>query len=265
MVSLRTPISREVGSGLLSSGGAERVNVGEKERLLSLIGGGLLGVFGLSRGNLPGLALAALGGGLIYRGLTGHCPAYGALGIDTAGHGTAASIPAGQGVKITRALTINRSPEDLFKFWRNFENLPRFMAHVISVRSEGKRSHWVVRGPLGKQVEWEAETINEEPNRLIAWRSLAGSEVATAGSVHFTPAPGGRGTEVRVEMKYEPPAGKVGALIAKLFGEDPARRVQEDLRLLKELMETSAIHTTQGQPSAAGTDPARRSGSDVGE
>jgi uncharacterized membrane protein len=249
MVSLRTPISREVGAGLLRSGGAERVNVGERERWLSLIGGGILGAYGLSRGNLAGFGLAALGGALVYRGLTGHCPAYAALGADTAGHGSAASIPAGQGVKIARAVTINRSPEDLFKFWRNFENLPRFMANVVSVKAEGKRSHWVARGPLGKHVEWEAETITEEPNRLIAWRSLAGSEVATAGSVHFTPAPGGRGTEVRVEMKYDPPAGKVGALIAKLFGEDPARQIQEDLRRLKQLMETGEIPTVHGQPA----------------
>ena len=248
MVSLRTPISREVGSGLLRSGGADRVNVGETERWLSLIGGGALAVFGLTRGNLAGFGLAALGGALVYRGLTGHCPAYAAVGADTAGHGEAASIPAGQGIKITRAVTINRSPEDLFKFWRNFENLPRFMANVVSVKAEGKRSRWVVRGPLGKQVEWEAETITEEPNRLIGWRSLAVSEVATAGSVHFTPAPGGRGTEVRVELKYEPPAGKVGALIAKLFGEDPARQIHDDLGGFKQLMEGGQIRAAEAQP-----------------
>ncbi len=252
MVSLRTPISREVGSGLLRSGGAECVNVGETERWLSLIGGGVLGVYGLTRGNLLGFGLAALGGALMYRGLTGHCPVYAAVGADTGGHGPASSIPAGQGVKITRTVTINRSAEDLFKFWRNFENLPRIMPNLVSIKAEGKRSHWVARGPLGKQVEWEAETITEEPNRLIGWRSLEGSEVATAGSVHFTPAPGGRGTEVRVEMKYEPPAGKVGALIAKLFGEDPAKQLQEDLRRLKQLMETGEISTStaHGQPAS---------------
>ena len=241
MVSLRTPISQEVGSGLMRSGGANRVNVSDTERWLSLLGGGVLGIFGLTRGTLPGFGLAALGGALIYRGLTGRCPVYGSLGLDTADHGQAASIPAGQGVKVTRAVTINRSPEDLFRFWRNFENLPRFMTGLVSVKTMGKRSHWVARGPLGKQVEWDAEIITEEPNRLIAWRSLEGSEVATAGSVHFTPAPGGRGTEVRVEMKYDPPAGKVGALIAKLFGEDPARQIQEDLRRFKQLMETGEI------------------------
>src|SRR5262249_4996321 len=147
MVSLRTPISREVGSGMMRSGGAKRVNVSDAERWLSLLAGGALGVFGLSRGTLPGFGLAALGGAPIDRRLTGHRPAYGALGLDTADHGRAASIPAGQGVKVSRAVTINRSPEDLFKFWRNFENLPRFMAGLVSVKTMGKRSHWVARGP----------------------------------------------------------------------------------------------------------------------
>jgi uncharacterized membrane protein len=249
MVSLRTPISQEASSGMMQSGGARHINVSDSERWLSLIGGGVLGVFGLTRGTLPGFGLAALGGALIYRGLTGHCPGYASLGIDTAKHGQAASIPAGQGVRLTRAVTINRSPEDLFRFWRNFENLPRFMTGLVSIKTQGKRSHWVARGPMGTHAEWDAEIITEEPNRLIGWRSLEGSEVATAGAVHFTPAPGGRGTEVRVDMKYEPPAGKVGALIAKLFGEDPAQQIQEDLRRFKQLMETGEIPTTQGQSS----------------
>jgi uncharacterized membrane protein len=233
----------------MRSGGAERVNVSDLERWISLVGGGLLGVFGLTRGNLPGFALAAVGGALIHRGFTGRCPAYGALGLSTAKHGPQVSVPTGHGVKIERAVTINRSPEDLFRFWRNFENLPRFMANLVSVKAEGKRSHWVARGPLGAHAEWDAEIITEEPNRLIGWRSLEGSEVATAGSVHFTPAPGGRGTEVKVVMKYDPPAGKVGALIAKLFGEDPARQIREDLLRFKQLMETGEIPTTSGQPS----------------
>jgi uncharacterized membrane protein len=102
---------------------------------------------------------------------------------------------------------------------------------------------------MGKEVEWDAEIITEEPNRLIGWRSLEGSEVATAGSVHFTPAPGGRGTEVRVEMKYDPPAGKVGVLIARMFAENPAQQIQEDLRRFKQLMEARETPTTAGQPS----------------
>ncbi len=249
MVSLRTPISRDVGSGQLESGGAKRINVGETERWLSVLGGSILGVFGLSRRSLPGLALAAVGGSLIYRGLTGHCHLYEALGLDTGGHGEATSVPAGHGVKVIRSITINRTPEELYRFWRNFENLPRFMHHLVSVTTTGNRSHWVACGPMGKQVAWDAEIINEEPNRLIDWRSLEGSEVATAGSVHFTPAPGGRGTEVEVVMKYDPPAGKVGSLIAWLFGKEPGQQVQEELRRFKQLMETGEVPTTEGQPS----------------
>jgi uncharacterized membrane protein len=248
MVSLRTPISREVGAGRLQSGGANRVNVGETERWLSLLGGGLLGLFGLSRRSPAGLGLATLGGVLVYRGLTGHCPCYSALGIDSAGHGTAASVPAGEGVKLVHVVTVNRPPEDLYRFWRNFENLPHFMAHLVSVTTAGNRSHWVAKGPLGKHVAWDAEIINEDPNRLIAWRSLHGSEVATAGSVHFTPAPDGRSTVVEVVMKYQPPAGKVGSLIAKLFGEEPAQQIREDLHRFKRLMEAEAGRTPEGKP-----------------
>ncbi len=245
MVSMRTPISREVAMGQPCCGGADRTNVSDAERWASLIGGGILGVFGLSRGTLPGLGLAALGGALIYRGLTGHCHLYAALGIDTGGHSPIASIPAGHGVRIERTITINRTPEELFQFWRNFENLPRFMPHLVRVTTTGNRSHWVAKGPLGKHVEWDAEIITEEPNRLLGWRSLAGSEVATAGSVHFNPAPGG-GTEVRVELKYDPPAGQVGALIARLFGEDPARQIRENLGRLKQLLEGNATPPEQG-------------------
>src|SRR5262249_30590570 len=142
-----------------------------------------------------------------------------------------------------------RSPEELYRFWRNFENLPRFMHNLVSVTSAGNRSHWVARGPLGMHAEWDAEIITEEPNRLIGWRSLEGSEVATAGSVHFEPAPGGRGTQVRIEMKYDPPAGKVGTLIAKLFGESPDRQIQDDLRRFKQLMEAGEIPTVEGHPA----------------
>jgi uncharacterized membrane protein len=237
-----------VATGRPQPGGARRVNVGEAERWLSLVGGGILGAYGLTRGTVAGFGLAALGGALLYRGLTGHCPCYTALGVDTAGHSDVASIPSGQGVKVVRSVTLNRSPEELYRFWRDFENLPRFMTHLVSVKVDGNRSHWVARGPLGKHVEWDAEVINEEPNRLIAWRSLEGSEVATAGSVHFDPAPGGGGTKVTVVMKYDPPAGRVGALIAKLFGEDPARQIQEDLGRLKQLMEAGEVPAMEGQP-----------------
>jgi uncharacterized membrane protein len=114
---------------------------------------------------------------------------------------------------------------------------------------EGDRSHWVAKGPLGIRVQWDAEIYNENPNEMIAWRSLEGADVDNTGSVHFTPAPPGRGTEVRVVLKYNPPAGKLGAGIAKLFGEDPKQQIRDDLRRFKQLVEAGEITTTEGQTS----------------
>jgi uncharacterized membrane protein len=217
-------------------------NVGDLERLLSLLGGGGLALCGATRGTLGGLGLALLGGALMYRGATGQCPCYRALGINTSdeARGPATSVPAGAGVKLEKAFTVNRSAAELFRFWRNFENLPRFMQHLESVTIlSSTRSHWVAKGPLGLTVQWEAEIHNEKPNDMIAWRSRAGSDVDTAGSVHFTPAPGG--TEVRVVLKYDPPAGKVGAALARLFGQAPEQQIHEDLRRFKQIMEAGAM------------------------
>src|SRR5260370_25086851 len=110
------------------------------------------------------------------------------------------------------------------------------MRHLESVQVQGNRSHWVAKGPLGTCVEWDAEIYNENPNEMIAWRSLEGADVDSTGSVHFTPAPGGRGTDVRVVLKYNPPAGKLGAAIAKLFGSEPDQQIRDDLRRFKQLM-----------------------------
>jgi uncharacterized membrane protein len=227
-----------------------RLNVGSMERWLSLLGGGALAAFGLSRGSLGGLALAAVGGSLIYRGATGHCHLYEALGVNTAEpHSPQASIPATHGVKVEESVTIQKPREELYRFWRKLENLPRIMRHLESVREAGgNRSHWVAKGPLGVRVEWDAEIITERENELIGWRSLEGSEVDTAGSIHFLPAPGNRGTEVKVVLKYDPPAGKLGATLASLFGKDAESQIREDLRCFKQLMEAGEVPTTAGQP-----------------
>jgi uncharacterized membrane protein len=156
----------------------------------------------------------------------------------------------GAAMRVSQAVTINRSPEELYRFWRDFQNLPRFMKHLESVQTlEGQRSHWVAKGPAGTTVEWDAEILEDHPNELIFWRSIEGAEVDNTGSVRFERAPGGRGTVVRVRMQYDPPAGVVGATVAKLFGEDPAWQVKDDLRRFKQLMETGEIITTEGQPA----------------
>jgi uncharacterized membrane protein len=229
---------------------AAHVNVGDAERVLSALGGGALAVYGLSRGSLGGLLMAGVGGALVYRGLAGHCSMYCALGISTADErGPMTSVPAGSGCKVQKSVTINRPAEDLFLFWRNFENLPNFMSHLESVKMiDGRRSRWVAKAPLGLSVEWEAEVHTARPNELIGWRSLPGSMVDTAGSVHFVPNQGGRTTEVRVELKYNPPAGRVGAAVARWLGESPEQQIENDLNEFKRLMDAGE-GANRGQPS----------------
>ena len=151
------------------------------------------------------------------------------------------------GIHVEEAVTVSRPPSEVFRFWRNFENLPRFMNHLRAVaQREAGISHWVARGPAGMNVEWDARIINEIDGRLIAWQSLEGSEVSTAGSVNFRETP--RGTEVRVHLQYSPPAGKLGAAVARLLGEEPTVQIHDDLRRFKQLIETGEIPTTNGQP-----------------
>ncbi|HEY0141739.1 MAG TPA: SRPBCC family protein [Thermoanaerobaculia bacterium] len=227
-------------------------NVSDPERWISVIFGSALAAYGLKKRNLSGLILGGIGGALLFRGATGHCDVYGALGISTAGdeEGRQVSVPYGKGVRVEKSVTINAAPEAVYAFWRNFANLPRFMHNLEAVEvHDSLRSKWVAKGPAGSALAWEAEIINEVPNELIGWRSIEGSQVDNAGSVHFTPAAGGRGTEVKVVLRYDPPAGKMGAMISRMLGEDPAINVQEDLRRLKMLLETGEIATTEGQTS----------------
>jgi uncharacterized membrane protein len=149
---------------------------------------------------------------------------------------------------LRETVTIDRSPDELYLFWRNFENLPRFMNHLHEVQRIGdNQSRWVVSGPLGARVEWTAEIINETPNELIAWRSLEGGDIDCAGTVRFQAAPAGRGTIVKVEMQYRPPAGKLGATVARLLGAGPDKQVAVDLRRFKQLIETGEVARTEGQ------------------
>ncbi len=156
---------------------------------------------------------------------------------------------AGSTIRTVQTIAVNRSPEDCYRFWRDFENLPRFMEHLESVRMTGDgRSHWVVKAPAGQTVEWDAELIQDTPNR-IAWRSLEGADVNNSGSVSFESAPGGRGTVVKTSIEYDPPGGKAGALIAKLFGEEPSVQAKMDLRRFKAVIETGEVPTIEGQSS----------------
>ena len=159
-------------------------------------------------------------------------------------------LPERQGIEVRKSIQINRSPEELYRFWRNFQNLPQFMSNLESVQTTSdRRSHWVVRGPAGKRIRWDAEIVDEQENSFIAWRSLEGAQVENHGSVQFKPAPRGRGTFVKVRIVYNPPGGILGATVAKLFGRAPEQQVHEDLQHLKQIMEAGEIITTEGQPA----------------
>lgn len=223
--------------------GLQPINVGETERMASLLAGGALALVGLTRGSLSGLGLAAIGGALAYRGMTGHCSLYGALGMSTAeARGPATGVRAQRGYKLERTLLINRPADELYRFWRNLENLPRIMHHLESVTMTSDRtSHWKAKGPLGTSVEWDAEIHNEREGEMIAWRSIEGSQIDTAGSIHFETAPNERGTIMHVSMKYDPPLGKVGATIASMLGEGLEHQLDSDLRDFKQLMEAGEV------------------------
>lgn len=161
-------------------------------------------------------------------------------------------------VDAKRAITVNRTREEVYQVWRDFRNLPRFMENLESVQLTGEnRSHWVAKAPAGASVEWDAQIVDDQPNERISWRSLPGSQVENAGSVRFGAAPGDKGTEVHVEIHYTPPAGKLGALVAKIFGRDAGQQTASDLRRFKQVMETGEI--ARSAVSARGGGPAQPS------
>jgi uncharacterized membrane protein len=237
-------------------------NVGQLERGVSIASGAILALLGVGRGGLPGLLIGAVGGGLIYRGATGHCHAYQALGINTAEEEQQQSAGTGD-IHVEQALLVNKSPEELYRYWRNFANLPSIMSHLKEVTvTDDRKSHWVAKAPklYGGEVEWDAEITQDEPNSMIAWRSLAGADVDNNGLVRFSPGLGDRGTEVHVSINYSPPAGKVGDLVAKLFGYGASHQIREDLRSFKNTMEVGEVPTTEGQSRGTCTGSGKREG-----
>ena len=218
-------------------------NVGPAERWLSGAAGVAVLAYALGRRRFR-LALVPIAIGLLRRAVTERCEIKRAItslrGRAARRAGTVPALGGGAGRRIEQAVTIERAPAELFDFWRHFDNLPRFLDNLESVTmlDEG-RSRWVAKGPLGMRVEWEAEVHNEIPEELIAWRSLPGSDVDQAGSVHFSSAPGG--TEVRVILRYAAPAGPLGDALAHVLGEDPDRQIEDDLRRFKQVMEAGEV------------------------
>ncbi len=217
------------------------INVGRAERIGSALVGGAFVTYALARRNLGGNLIGLVGGALLYRGASGKCACYRKLGLDTTGHADGRGVPGEAGVKVERSIHISRSAMELYHFWHDLANLPRVMPHVKSVTVTASRSHWVVAGPAGRDVEWDAEFINEVPGVLLAWQSLPGSQVRNAGSVHFEPIEGGGGgTRVKVAFDYLPPGGRAGALAAHVLGVSPGRQLEADLRRFKEEMEAAS-------------------------
>jgi uncharacterized membrane protein len=224
----------------------QRNRVGGVQRWAVLGGGAAALIWGLKRRGIIGWPVALAGANYTVMGITGERNLFQLLGWKSP---MDSSLSYGRGIKFRRAVTINRPVEQLYRFWRNLENLGRFMSNVESVTVlDNARSHWVVKAPGGRTVEWDAEITAERENELIGWRATGGP-VDHAGSVRFEPAPGGRGAVVRVQMQYNPPGGKIGAGLAKLFGSEPEQMIREDLTRFKQLMETGEIPTTKGQPA----------------
>jgi uncharacterized membrane protein len=199
------------------------------QRWAPLAGAGALAILAASKKSKTGVALALTGGFLAH--------------YFTNGAGASRKFHA------EASFALNTTPDKAYQMWRNFENLPLFMRHLESVKVKGeRRSEWTAIGPLGRQVTWEAEIIDEKTNEWIIWRSLPGSDLSNAGSVEFRTAPGGRGTIVTAVMDYEPPAGALGRAFATLLGKNPQFALREDLRRFKSLVESGEIPTIEGQP-----------------
>lgn len=213
----------------------KRVNVGPAERKASVIGGAALAVSGLrciSKSNYAsGLAMLLAGGMFLYRGQTGHCGIYDAMGVDTV-------HTHNSGMRIEKVVTIGLPPNEVYEFWRDLENLPRFMRHLESVQITGARtSHWKAVGPGGIGTEWDAEMMEDIPGQQISWHSVGEAEVPNKGSVEFKEAPGHRGTEVKVTIDYYPPGGAAGRAAAKIAHGINAQQLEEDLKRLKQILE----------------------------
>ena len=232
-----------------------RVNISKAERKGSVLVGGALAAFGLGRGGLGGLLTAAAGGAVAWRGITGHCSTYSLFGIDTGKHDApAASEYEQKAGHIEEAITVSRPAQELYDHWRDLQNLPRFMPHVKTITDlGGGRSRWVTRGPGGIEVQYDAEFVNDDPGRIISWKTVGHSDVDNAGSVRFTEGPVGRGTVVRMTVDYIPPiGGRTAAKVAHFFGLDNSRDIRTSLRQFKQLMEAGEMPTVKGQPAGAG-------------
>lgn len=234
----------------LATSGTE-TTLSDQEKWASIVGGGAMVLMGLQQRSLRGVLMAIAGGSMVYHGTNSNTSITNKVSEAAGKVGEAAGI--NKSIRVEKTVTINKSAEELYTFWHNFENLPHFMKHLQSVTvMDERRSHWVAKAPMGQNVEWDAEIVKDEPNHLIAWTSVEEADVENSGFVRFQPAPVDRGTEVKVVIEYAPPGGALTAVLAKFFGEEPEQQIGDDLRRFKQLMETGEIATTEGQTSCRG-------------
>jgi uncharacterized membrane protein len=238
-----------------------RRNVAELERWGSVASGAAAIAYGLSSRSRARTLWSAAGTALVYRGLTGHCPVYSTFGVSTAagtlpGDDARAALAGAGGIHVHESVRLEKPVDEVYRFWRRFDNLPRFMTSLARVEDLGNgRSRWVAVGPAGTRVEWDAEIINEVENKVIGWRSLPGSQVAMAGSVNFDGVRHGS-AQVTVHFQYAPPAGRAAAFVARLFGREPSQTIREDLRRLSSCWKPANFPRP---PTAASREPSHES------
>ena len=225
-----------------------RPSLSDLEQWLTFGTGLMVVAYGVSRRSTAGIFVAAASAPILYRGLTGRWPGFIADALPD--DDTRTALADDRGLHVRESIRVERPIAEVYRFWRQFENLPQFMRHLVSVTETGaNRSHWVAEGPAGVRVEWDAEIINDVEPQTIGWRSLPGADVVTAGSVNFDTVRGGA-TQITVRLQYAPPAGRAGALVATLFGRAPEQTIREDLRQLKQLLEAGEVARAYATPEA---------------
>jgi uncharacterized membrane protein len=222
------------------------VNVRSSERIVSTLAGGLAVGWGLSKQGPAGKLIAALGSALVYRGVSGHCHVYQALGVDSE-HGTQHAPK----IDVLRSVTAQRSAQDVFRAWRRPETFAQVLGHFASHTSlEGGRTQWTLHDPMGREHSWVTEVVAEEPNKMIRWQTVDGAPLLKSLTLQLHPAPGDRGTEMRLHLRLEPPSGVLGSVLGKLFGKAPAWVIDRALRNMKSLLEAGEVPSLKNNPAA---------------
>lgn len=226
------------GGGSYGQGGGGQnrggMGTGSAYQVAPMVVGGLMAALGLRRGGWLGYGIAIAGLGVLQQAFSGK-PAFSEF---MGGGGGSQADHESRATTVSHTVTINRSAEDLYTFWRDFSNLPQFMNHIERIDViDDRNSHWIAKAPAGLRVSWDAKVTDDQPNRRIAWRAIEDSDVPNWGHVEFRPAPGGRGTELHAVIRYEPPGGALGRAVAKLLGEEPQQQMIDDLNRFKRMME----------------------------